>query len=449
MRRGWQHAALAVLAAVAGWLAWRGSHREVLDQAAAVARARAVLGELGGEAAGEATVRLRGEPLLAWAWERAWAERGAVAVLPSVFTVSFREGGEVGFRGSQLVELRRPLPADPGENLPAYLLEPHLRRKLKGIVADLASFSLANVALREEGGLRWKRARFSKELAGGWGEELVVEVAGSAVVALRRTLVPEASDMGLVVGRVSELVRARWLALLALGLALAGLLVSCLEGFYVRLRLPWGKAAMVGLAVFFLGSALRHGQLATMFWAAAAAFSVLALGGESTTASGRLAPGVPLGLGLVAWTLLWPELAQLLGAWVPRSSQSGATLWQVAGEAAFRAAGEEPLLRGGVPWLLAPFVGALGAYGFAAFCGALLHPLPAVPLPLALAGEFVGQAALGWLAVRQGWLSAVAARGVWELLRGAFFAPAFPWQLALAFLALVAFGVLLWTGPRR
>ena len=442
-------AVAVALAAVAGWLAVRGGSREVLDRTAASIRARQVLADLGTEVAHEPTVRLRAQQLLAWAWERAAMERGEKSTLPILVAVSFREGGEVGFRGAQVVELRRPLPLDPGGNLPPYALEPHLRRALSGIVDDLEGFSLANVAFREEGGLRWQRARFFRQLAGGWGEELVVEVAGSAVVALRRNLIPEASDMGVVVGRASELHRARWFALVAMGLAMAGLVVSTLEGFYVRLRLPWGRAVFLGLLVFLLGTRLGHGRLTAAFWAGALALSVLTLGGEGTTPSGQLAAGVPLGVFLMAWTILWPELAEGLGGWLPRGGEIGASPEQVLGEAAFRALGEEPFLRGAGPWLLTPFLGVWGAQGFAAFCGALLHPLPAVPLPLALVGEYVAQGTLGWLAVRRGWLAAVGARGLWELLRMGFFAPAFPWQLALLLAVVVSFGALLWTRPRR
>lgn len=389
---------------------------------------------------------------LLWAWELA-ARRSDAGPLGPVATVHFLGGGEVGLQGDNVVRFRRPLPTDPGAAIPPALLAEQLPLKLAPLVPEVAGFTWQRLAFRQEAGMTWHRANLVRSggtLPAGWQEELEVEVAGSTVIAMSRRLVPDPDPMGVVLGRTAELARARWLALLAAGMGVLGLFVATAEAFWFRLRLPWLESLFFSALCFALGRGAGHSTGVSLFWAVVVLLSALVLGGMGVSGSrgGRLY--ATAGLALAGSSLLWPKVVLAAGGWLPRT---GAVVteawWVVAAEAAFRALGEEPLLRGGIPWLLRSFLGRSAGAVLAAGVGSLLHPLPAVPLPYGILGEFLGQGALGWLAYRQGWGSAVGARLVWELLRLGYFAPQFPWGTAWQVLVLWALGSLVWPTRRR
>jgi hypothetical protein len=109
---------------------------------------------------------------------------------------------------------------------------------------------------------------------------------------------------------------------------------------------------------------------------------------------------------------------------------------------------EEPLLRGALPALVAPVAGWWGAALLAAPVGALLHPLPSVPLLASLALEVALQAGLAVVARFAGVGGAVLARGTYEaLIRRA----SFPVGTDCDRVALigVAIGTVLLLWPRR
>lgn len=437
---------LAVVGAAA-FLFRQGGERFSLDPSLAEAQARDALQRAGFSPSGEVRVAVRFPRFLAWAWERAAFERARHERVPPLVTVSFAHGGEVTLRDGLVVELRRPLPARPGPSVPLTGLEPVLRAQLARLAVEEGRFSLSRVSSRQEPGLVWQRGHFLRPLPGGWQEELVVELAGSSLVAFRRRLLPEASDLGLVMGRVAELALVRRLAYTLLGLSLVGLYLGCLEAIHARLRLPWTGALATAAAVFALATAIGHSRPYAAFWAWASALSLLKEGGTTWDKGGRVALPWLVGILLACGSLAWPQLVARWGGWVPTT---GPVLTEpalkVAGEGILRAVAEEPLLRRGLPLLLSPFLGSWAAFGLGAAFGSLLHPLPAVPLPLGMLGEVAGQGMLGALASRRGLPAAVLARAVWEVLRLGFYAPSFPWG-PVAFLVLVAgAGAFLWRG---
>lgn len=390
---------------------------------------------------------------LIWAWD--WATQGVRGFrqLEPVATVRFLGGGEVALEGEKLLRFRRPLPTDPGVALPPSLVEEHLRNKLPPVIPEFTGYSFRRLASRVEGGVTWHRAHLvlrGAPLPEGWHEELEVEVAGSTVVALARHLVPDPDPMGVVAGRVAELQGARWLAFFAAALGVLGLFVATAEAYWFRLRLPWLAAFLLAGCCWALGKSTGHSPSVTGFWAVSVFSSVLVLGGLAPAVSGGRRAYALVGLALGSWSLLWPEVVQAAGGWMPGTGVVLNEPWPlVAAEAGFRALGQEPLLRGGIPWLLRPFLGPWAAYLLAGTVGSLLHPLPAVPLPAGILGELSAQGVLGLLAWRYGWGWAVGSRCVWEVVRLGYFAPQFPWGETWQLLLLWTLGGLLWPGKER
>lgn len=455
MTRLWPAVFLSLLGlAVAAWFFNNlGKVRVRVDWERSQSLAEAALRAVDFMPGGQVRASLRDEKSLVRAWERAWWEQGKTSKLLPLVVFTWNDHAEVVLRGSDVVELRRPVEGNPGPNLPTVLLEQYVLEKVKPIIPELPSFSLRRLAFRSREGILWQRAYFARSgfpLPKGWQEELMVELAGSTVALVKRTLVPEPSDMGVVMGRQAELNRVRWLAFFALGLALVGLGLAALEELYFRLHLPWFSALFLSIAVAFLGGKLGHNRALLLFWALGSGLSFLLARDQ--------AGGKPWGWpwcfvwgGLVAcWSLAWWELVVLLGGWAPRLGHILGGGWvQILGEAIFRAISEEPVLRGGLLWLASPFLGRKGAGFVAAFLGSLLHLLPAVPLPMALLGELVGQTGLALLAWRWGWFSAVLARGIWEVVRLGVAAPLFPWEAFWPTVILFAALGVTWLGFRR
>lgn len=451
--RLWLLLAFALLAIVAAFLYVLQRARPHRDPKALVPLATHFSEQLGFSPGPAGVTVYQTSQGLLWAWD--WATQGLDRFRPlaPVAMVRFLGGGEVALEGEKLVRFRRPLPTDPGVALPPSLVEEHIRQKLSPVIPEFLAFSFQRLASRMEAGVTWHRAHWvlrGEPLPEGWQEELEVEVAGSTVVALARRLVPDPDPLGVVVGRAAELQRGRWLAFVAAALAVLGLFVAAFEAYWFRLRLPWLTAFLLAACCWVLGKSTGHSSPVTGFWAVAVFASVLILGGLAPTASGGRRAYALVGLALASWGLLWPQLVRAAGGWVPKSGAVLTEPWPlVAAEAGFRALGEEPLLRGGIPWLLRPFLGPWAAYLLAATVGSVLHPVPAVPLPAGILGELSAQGVLGWLAWRYGWGWAVGCRLVWELVRLGYFAPQFPWGETWQLLLLWALGSLLWPGKGR
>lgn len=431
----------------------RGKARAGVDLERSQSLAKAALSAVDFVPTGEVRTSLKYQRMLVWAWERACWEAGRASELLPLVVVSWGEHGEVVLRGSEVVELRRPIEGNPGPHLPTVLLEDHIRQQLQPILPELASFSLQRLASRTMEGVVWQRAYFARwgpPLPKGWLEELMVELSGSIVALVKRTLVPEPSDMGVVMGRWAELSRITWLAFFALGLVVAGLGLAALEGLYFRWHLPWFSAVLLGLGVWFLGRGLGHNRALILLWALGSGLSLLLARDQ---AGGKPSPWpwcLVLGVLLACWSLGWGELVVLFGGWAPKFGHILGGDWgQTVGEAVFRALSEEPVFRGGLPWLVSPFLGRGGAGIVAAFLGSFLHLLPAVPQPSAFLGELVAQMGLSFSAWRWGWFAAVLIRVTWETLRLGVAAPLFPWHLVWPSVILLAALGVAWVGFRR
>lgn len=439
------------LSAAAWFFHDQGKARARVDLEMSQSLATAALRAVNFVPTGPVRTSLKYQRVLVWAWERACWETGMSSGLFPLVVVSWGDHAEVVLRGSEVVELRRLIEGNPGPDLPAVLLEDHIRHQLQPILPKLSSFALQRLAARTLEGVVWQRAYFARSgppLPTGWQEELLVELSGSTVAFMKRTLIPEPSDVGVVMGRLAELRRVSWLAFFALGLVVAGLALAALEGLYFRLHLPWFSAVLLGVAVWFLGRELGHNRALILFWALGSSLSLLLARDQ---AGEKPWPwGLVLGVLLVCWSLAWRELVMLLGGWTPTFGHILGGDWaQTVGEAAFRALAEEPILRGGLLWLASPFLGREGAGLVAAFVGSLLHLLPAVPQPLAFLGELVAQMGLSRLAWRWGWFSAVTARVTWEVLRLGVAAPLFPWHVVWPGVILLAALGVAWVGFRR
>ncbi|MGQ9752113.1 MAG: hypothetical protein ACUVRE_05655 [Thermoanaerobaculaceae bacterium] len=455
MTRRWPAALLSLLGLLVAALFFhdQGKARAQVDLEMSQSLAKAALSAVDFVPAGEVRTSLRYQRILVWAWERACWEAGrASGLFPSV-VISWDDHAEVVLRGWEVVELRRPIEGNPGPHLPTVLLEDHIRHQLQPIFPELASFSLQRLVSRTLEGVVWQRAYFARSgppLPKGWREELMVELSGSTVALVKRTLVPEPSDMGVVMGRWAELSRITWLAFFAVGLVVAGLGLAALERLYFRLHLPWFSAVFLGLAVWFLGRELSHNRALILFWALGSGLSLLLARNQ---AGGKPSPWpwcLVLGVVLACWSLAWWELVVLFGGWAPRFGYILGGDWaQTLGEAVFRALSEEPVFRGGLLWLVSPFLGRGGAGFVAAFLGSLLHLLPAVPQPSAFLGELVAQMGLSFSAWRWGWFAAVLIRVTWETLRLGVAAPLFPWQVIWPSVILLAALGVAWAGFRR
>jgi hypothetical protein len=143
--------------------------------------------------------------------------------------------------------------------------------------------------------------------------------------------------------------------------------------------------------------------------------------------------GALAGVALAAAALAGRELAVGAGAFVPLTPElpDDASAWMLLLQAWVPALTEEPVLRGFRPAVARPVLGWWGAALLSVPVGALLHPLPAVPLAVTLALEGAIQLALVVVARHGGVAGAVAARGVLEsILRRPGFPLGWPWDLA-------------------
>ncbi|HPC83744.1 MAG TPA: hypothetical protein P5234_10485 [Thermoanaerobaculaceae bacterium] len=427
--------------------------------AGAEEQARQALARLGFEPAGTAAGRPEGEHELAWALERARAgaagrrlaagEGGALR-----WRVVFQGGGEVGLTESGLLwSLRRPLPTDPGPALYRPRAGARLEQTLAGVVPDPEAWRLDEVQTWDEDGITWYRGRFLGGPGGlprGWRREAEVEIAGSTLVGFARRVQPLGIDVGVVQGRVRELELLRAPALVGLGVVVLAMLATGVTSVVRHRPVAWVPGAAAAAAIGVAGAA-AGGPVSSWGAQALAVGALLALlPAELRGTRAGWGWGAWAGLGAVGVALGGRVLVAGMGGFVPVSPHLPAEIapWSLAGAAWLSALIEEPLLRGAVPALARPLLGWWGAALLGVPVGALLHPLPAVPLPAAVGLEAAVQLVLVAVAWRGGVAGAVAARGVLEsVLRRPGFPAGWPWDLAA--LAGLAVGVACLAARRR
>mgnify|MGYP001258108935 CR=1 FL=1 len=446
-----------IAALVLVWRVIAGQGRQGRDVAAA--RARQVLSAVGFEPTGGALTTPEGEHERAWALERARpgptgrrlaaGEGGALR-----WRVVFQGGGEVGLTEDGLLwSLRRPLPTDPGPSL----YRPHAGRRLEQtlprLVPDPEAWALDEVQTWDEEGTIWYRGRFlggTGSLPQGWRREAEVEVAGSTLVGFLRRVQPLGIDLGVVQGRSRELELLRAPALVGLGLIVLAMLVTGVTSVVRHRPVAWAAGAAIAVAIGAAGAVAGEpvaswGGQALMVGVLMALLPPELRGGRCGWGWGAWA-----GLGAAAIALAGRFLVSGMGGFVPASPflppETGA--WYLAATAWLPALVEEPVLRGALPALARPLLGWWGAALLSVPVGALLHPLPAVPLAATVGLEVVVQLVLVGVAWRGGAIGAVAARGVLEsTLRRPGFPAGWPWDLAV--LAGLVVGVVCLTAWRR
>ena len=426
-------------------------------QAGAIASS--ALADFGFPPAGEAEVTLEVDQPLAWALERSrpgptgvTLGRGDGGALR--WRVRFAGGGEaVITEAGGVWSLRRPLPTNPGPDLFPAFVRPTFEDLVGRLVADPATWRWhGSQSWREEGAL-WHRARFLSSAARfprGWRPELELELAGSTPVAVRHHVHPLGTDVGVVTGRIAELRLLRDVALLALGLLVVGVLLSAGEALAFRERLAPGRGVAVGLGVMALSLMSGAEALPAAGQAFAAALTVAMLPTWTSLPRGRPRLGVPAGTVLALALVALPGVVNGVGGWMPAAGAvpERVEVQRLLGEAWLPAAVQEPLLRGALPGLVGPVVGWWGGALAGAGVGALLGPLPSVPLVAGLGVEFARQLGLALVARWAGVGGALIAHGTSQaLLRRPSYPAGLPWDLAT--LAPVVLGAVWFAVGRR
>jgi hypothetical protein len=449
--------ALGVMALLAAAAMLKG--RGVSGQAEAVAQARAAFAAVGFTPTGDPAAVYEGEQELAWALERARPGPRGVALAHGQggavrWRVNFPGGGEAEVTvGGDVWALRRPVPTAPGPDLFPSVARDRVAAALPLAVHDPGAWRLERVQSWREAGHIWQRARFAGgagQLPGGWQRELELEMVGSTVVSWRLRVHPLSTDLGVVTGRVDELRVLRRPALLGLALLVIGVLLAGAEA--TAYREPMAIVRGIGYGALVAGCALAAGQ--TVIAAAGQAIVLVAVIALLPTwtelPAGGARWGPAAGVLLAATVIYGRGFILGTGAFIPMAppiTQTTSAL-RLAGESWLPALVEEPLLRGVLPAFTVPFIGWWGAALAAAPLGALLHPLPAVPLLASLALEAVLQLELALVARLCGVGGAVLARGTCEtLVRRAAFPVGVLWdRVALAGAML---GIILLAWPRR
>jgi len=433
--------------------------RGVSGQPEAIVRARAAFAAIGFTPMGEPTVAYEGDQELAWALERARPGPRGVALAGGqggavLWRLSFPGGGEAEVTvGGDVWALRRPAPSDPGPDLFPSVARDRVAAALPLAVHDPGEWQTERVQSWREGGHIWQRARFAGgagQLPRGWRRELELEMVGSTVVSWRLSVHPLSTDLGVVTGRIAELRVLRRPAMLGLALLVIGVLLAGAEA--TAYREPVAITRGIGYGVLVAGCALAAGQTAV---AAAGQgivlVAVIALLPTWTDLPAGLARWGPAAGVLLAATVIYGRTFILgAGGFIPVTSlvTSDTSVLRLAGESWLPALVEEPLLRGVLPAFMVPYIGWWGAALAAAPLGALLHPLPAVPLLASLALEAVLQIELALVARVSGVSGAVLARGTCEaLVRRAAFPIGTLWDRVA--LTGVMLGILLLAWPRR
>ncbi len=449
--------ALAVAAAIAAVAMVRGHGVGGGTRAASVARSS--MERLGYLPLGEPTAVFEGDQELAWALERARPGPDGVSLARGEggalrWRVVFPGGGEVQVTVDGLVwSLRRPVPTAPGPDLFPSLARARVETAVRAAVGDPAAWRLVRAQSWREGGHTWERAWFvggSGPLPSGWRRELELEMAGSTVVSWRRSVHPLGTDLGVVTGRMAELRLLRRPALLGLTILVIGVIVAAAEAVAYRESLAPLRGIAYGLVTAFAGSFAADTITAAPVQGVVLALVIAVLPVWTDLPTTRLRFGPAAGVALAALTLAGRSFILGSGGWVPVTSPVPADMGaeRLLAESWVPALVEEPLLRGAFPALATPVLGWWGAALLAAPVGALLHPVPSVPVLASIGLELVLQAALAIVARFAGVGGAILARGTCEaLVRRASYPVGSEWD-RVALLG-VAIGAILLLWPRR
>ncbi|MEW6338901.1 MAG: hypothetical protein ACOY3Y_02635 [Acidobacteriota bacterium] len=424
-----------------------------------VSVAWAGLAALGFQPIGEPELVLEADQPLAWSLERSRPGEDGVRLARSEGgalrqRVRFSGGGEVVVTaGGLLWSVRRPVPTDPGPDPFPLQAQERLEESLRALVGDPSAWNLVRVESWRESGSLWYRARFAGgpgELPPGWRREVEIERAGSTVVAWKQAVHPLGTDVGVVMGRIAELRVLRRPALAAIALAVIGLVLAGAEAHAFHQRIGLGRGAAAGIVAAALAWLARAPSAEAVGMAIVCALAAALRPIWTSVPKRRFAAGAPFGALLFLGLASLPLLVQRLGGWMPMTPASTVDLspQHLLGTSWFPAVAEEPVLRGAFPGLAAPVFGWWGGALIGAVVGALLHPLPSVPLVAGLGRELLVQ--LGMVgACRVGGVgAAILARGTCEaLLRRPLYPSGLVWDLVA--LAPLAVGVVLLLRERR
>ena len=449
--------AVAVAVAIVAVAMVRG--RGVGGEARATSVARAGMERLGYQPVGDPSAVFEGDQELAWALERARPGPRGVSLARGEggalrWRVVFPGGGEVQVTVDGLVwSLRRPVPSAPGPDLFPSLARARVEAAVAAAVADPAEWHLVRAQSWREGGHTWERAWYvggAGPLPSGWRRELELEMAGSTVVSWRRSVHPLGTDLGVVTGRMAELRTLRRPAMLGLAILVIGVLVAGAEAVAYRESLAPVRGIAYGLVTAFAGSFAADTLTSAPVQGVVLALVVAVLPVWTELPTSRLHLGAAAGVALAGVTIAGRAIILGTGGWAPVTSPVPADMsaGRLLAESWAPALVEEPLLRGALPALAAPVVGWWGAALLAAPIGALLHPVPSVPVLASIGLELVLQAGLAAVARYAGIGGAVLARGTCEaLVRRASFPAGTEWD-RFALLG-VAVGTVLLLWPRR
>ena len=452
-----QRSVIALLLAAAVWWGWRPQGLEGREEA--VDAARSALRQLGYEAWGEASVTLEVDQEMAWAVERSRPGEAGIRLARQRsgavrWRVRFAGGGEVVCSPSGLVfTARRPVPTFVGEDLLPVVARERFQESLRSLVGDRDAWQWRRFQSWFEEGVTWHRAWFSGRagvLPETWERELELEMAGSTLVSLHRRVQPRGVDLGVVSGRVAELAVLQRPAMVGLVVLVLGVVVAAASAIAHYQPLKVGRGVLVGVLTAVAGvlGGLATGEVAGLALTVAVVVAVLPTFPDLP--AGRIEWGAPVGVALALGVMAARTAVVKAGGWIPLTGAlpTDPEPWRLLGQAWLPALVEEPLLRALLPGLVAPYLGWWGAAALGAGLGAVLHPLPSVPLSLGLGLEVAVQFGLASAARLGGLPAALMARGTYESLirRNAF--PAGPaWNHAALVGVVLGIGWLLW--PRR
>jgi hypothetical protein len=249
---------------------------------------------------------------------------------------------------------------------------------------------------------------------------------------------------------MAELRLLRRPAMLGLAILLIGVLVASAEAVAYRESFAPVRGIAYGLVTAFAGSFAADTLTAAPVQGVVMALVVAVLPVWTELPRARLHYGPAAGVVLAAMTLAGRALILGSGGWVPVTSPVSADMGagRLLAESWVPALVEEPLLRGALPALAGPVVGWWGAALLAAPVGAILHPVPSVPVLASIGLELVLQLSLAVVARFAGVGGAVLARGTCEaLVRRASYPVGSEWD-RIALLG-VAVGTIMLLWPRR
>jgi hypothetical protein len=447
-------------AAIAGAIALI-KNRGIPGEVEAGALARTAFLRVGYDPIGEPAATFEGDQQVAWALERARPGPAGVGLARGDggavrWRLVFPGGGEAQVTVDGVVwSLRRPLPTNPGPELFPSMARSRIAAAVDKAVPDPSAWRLVRAESWREGGHIWERGWFlggTGPLPPGWRRELELEMVGSSIVSWRHTVHPLSTDLGVVAGRMSELHLLRRPALLGLAILVVGVFVAAAEAVAYRESVAIFRGVVYGLLTFAAGSLSADTLTAAPIQGVVLAVVVALLPCWTDLPRRPVRFGPAAGVALAAIALGGQAFILGAGGWTPVTPPIPADIDPVRllAESWSPALVEEPLLRGALPALAAPMVGWWGAVLLAAPVGALLHPLPSVPLLASLALEIGLQAGLAVVARFAGVGGAVLARGTYEaLIRRASFPLGPDWDRVALMGVAIGTVLLLWPHRRR